>query len=278
MANRAAGRSWPALTLWRSIWLAPSIATILIALAAVMRDLRPVVLVVLVVAVVLTSWRWPGSIAAWSAVVPVAIILTWRASAATPIPVAADCTNPLAPMAASRATEAALVLCVVAALAYRLSSSRRELGLRAPHRAAVLLGSAGFAAVLLAAVVGGDVVTRGLYGEIRLALPLAALAPALVFALSNSLLEEVVYRGAMRAWFARSIGVAAAIAAQALIFGLAHLGPGVTGAVVPLVVTMTGVGLVGGLVTVRTGSLFAPIATHVAADIALYYVEACRVG
>ena len=76
--------------------------------------------------------------------------------------------------------------------------------------------------------------------------PLAFL-PALLFAASNSLAEELAYRGAMRTWLAPSLGVTGANLAQAVVFGLAHTGEDFVGieAVIPTMLAMIVVGFVG---------------------------------
>lgn len=249
-----------------------------LVVAALVADVRPIVLTMLLAALILVGRRWMAGAAALAAAIPVIIVLTWRASPATPDPIPVDCTNVFAPMVVSRAIEAGVVLAAVVALGYRLATTRSEIGLQWPARGTIGLGLASFSAVLVLAGLLGPAIALTLYGDIRVTLPLQALAPALVFAVANSILEEVVYRGAMRAWLARSIGSKGAIGVQAVIFGLAHIGPGITGSVLPVVIAMTGVGVVAGWVTVRTRSLFVPIAAHVAADVALYYMEACRMG
>jgi membrane protease YdiL (CAAX protease family) len=45
-----------------------------------------------------------------------------------------------------------------------------------------------------------------------------------VFAASNSLAEELAYRGAMRTWLAPGLGIVGANLAQAIVFGLSHTG------------------------------------------------------
>jgi membrane protease YdiL (CAAX protease family) len=79
-------------------------------------------------------------------------------------------------------------------------------------------------------------------------------------------------------WSARVIGLAPAVGLQALVFGLAHGGPDVIGSALPLMIVLGVGGLVAGLITVRTRSLFLPIAIHVALDLPLYVYLACRVG
>jgi membrane protease YdiL (CAAX protease family) len=102
--------------------------------------------------------------------------------------------------------------------------------------------------------------------------------PALVFALSNGIMEEVAYRGALMGWSARVIGLGPALGLQAVVFGLAHGGPDVVGSALPVMIVLAAGGLLAGIIAVRTRSLFLPIAIHVALDLPLYLYLACRVA
>jgi membrane protease YdiL (CAAX protease family) len=102
-----------------------------------------------------------------------------------------------------------------------------------------------------------------------------ALLPALVFALANGVMEEVVYRGALLGWSARVMGAWPAIVGQAIVFGLAHSGPDVLASPILLSVGLGIGGLIAGIITVRTRSLLLPLAIHVGFDIPLYYGLAC---
>ena len=107
-----------------------------------------------------------------------------------------------------------------------------------------------------------------------------ALLPALLFAASNALAEELAYRGALRTWLVPSLGITGANLAQAVVFGLAHTGEDFVGieAVIPTMLAMIAVGFVAGIVARRTGSLTLPLAIHAAADIPIYFYWACRLG
>jgi membrane protease YdiL (CAAX protease family) len=107
-----------------------------------------------------------------------------------------------------------------------------------------------------------------------------ALLPALLFAASNALAEELSYRGAMRVWLAPTLGVAGANLAQAVVFGLSHTGADFVGlqGLLPTLVAMTVVGYVAGVVARRTGSLMLPLAIHLAFDIPIYFYWACQIG
>jgi membrane protease YdiL (CAAX protease family) len=75
---------------------------------------------------------------------------------------------------------------------------------------------------------------------------------------------------------ARTARIAPAIAAQAIVFGLAHgASQDFVGSPLPVVALMIAGGVVAGWIVVRTGSLAIPIALHVAVDIPLYYGNAC---
>ena len=277
MTNAAVRWVRTATTALHPIETSTALVLLTVLVATMATDLRPVALTVLLAALVFVQGRGSGP-AALAAAVPIMIVLTWRASPLTPEPIPADCTHLFAPIVISRAIESGVVLAAVVGLVHRLGTTRSEIGLRWPAKGRISLSIASFAAVLVLAGLLGPAITATLYGQIRVTVPIQALGPAVVFAVSNSILEEVVYRGAGRAWLARSIGSKGAILALAVIFGLAHAGPGMTGPVLPLVIAMTGVGALAGWVTVRTRSLAVPISAHIAADITLYYVEACRVG
>ena len=97
---------------------------------------------------------------------------------------------------------------------------------------------------------------------------------------SNSLAEELAFRGAMRTWLAPGLGIIGANLAQAVVFGLSHTGDDFVGlsAVIPTMLAMILVGYVGGVIARRTRSLTLPLALHAAADIPLYFYWACRVA
>ena len=99
--------------------------------------------------------------------------------------------------------------------------------------------------------------------------------PALIFAVANGTMEELVYRGALLGWSARVMGVGPAVVGQAVVFGLAHSGSDVLGNGVPLMIALGIGGLIAGVVAVRTRSLLLPIAVHIGLDIPIYYAFAC---
>ena len=222
-----------------------------------------------------------------AAVLPAAAILVWRS---LPQPIAdasgADCTSLLAPPAVWRFFEGAIGLVMVVGLVIDRRASLGELGLRrgSPGVRALALGS--FLVIVplamsFASLVGGSTFSGMFFGSYSLdtSQP-AALLPALVFAASNSLAEELAYRGAMRTWLAPGLGIAGANLAQAVVFGLSHTGDDFVGleAVIPTMLAMILVGYVGGVIARRTRSLTLPLGIHAAADIPLYFYWACRLA
>jgi uncharacterized protein len=261
----------------RSAVLALAPVAILVA-GAVIRDARPIALACLAAGAVVTIARRDASRYAWGACVPIAINLSW---ALLPMPLAdaggADCANPLSPPATWRAAEAVIVLAAAAALAWRLGTSRADVGLRIPSRPVVLASVAGFVVFGPLALVLGATLARPFFGSFALDLgqPLAVV-PALVFAVSNGAMEEIVYRGVFITWTRTAIGVAAAVGLQAILFGLAHAGPDFVGSPLPVMLAMVAGALVAAATAIRTNSLLLPIAAHVALDVPLYFYFACR--
>ena len=74
----------------------------------------------------------------------------------------------------------------------------------------------------------------GIAGLIELALSPGALGPALILAVANGTMEEVIYRGVMLAWLTRVVGPRPALVLQALTFGAAHGGADFTGSPLPV--------------------------------------------
>jgi membrane protease YdiL (CAAX protease family) len=264
----------------------PSILLVaLLALAAVVRETAPFVFIG-VLFLYLVARRLGVRSASLAAVIPAAAILVWRS---VPQPAAdatgLDCANLLAPPALWRFLEAAVGLVAVAALVIDRRVSFGELGFRrGSRRVRILAGVALLVITPVALYAGtslGDTSLGGqFFGSYRLDLtrPLALL-PALVFAASNALAEELAYRGAMRTWLAPTLGVLGANLAQAIVFGLAHTGQdfvSLQGAL-PTLGAMIVVGFIGGVIARRTGSLTLLLAVHAAADIPIYFYWACRV-
>ena len=257
-----------------------------IGLAAVVRETAPYVFISVLFAYLLAR-RFGNKSTALAAVLPVAAILVWR-SLPQPAadPTGLDCANLLAPPAIWRVLEAGVGLLAIGALVFDRRASLGELGFRRGSRRVRLVAIIGLVvlapiAIYVGTLVGDSRFGNSLFGNYQLDLsqPLAIL-PALVFAASNALSEELAYRGAMRTWLIPSLGVVGANLAQAIVFGLSHTGQDFVGvqAVIPTMLAMVVVGFIGGVIARRTGSLTLLLAFHAAADIPIYLYWACRVG
>jgi len=264
----------------------PTIALVAaVALGAVVRPAAPFVFVGIVVLYVFLRGRGERP-AALAAVLPAAAILVWRA---IPQPVAdasgADCASLLAPPAVWRFIEGAVGLVTVIVLVIDRRTSMGELGFRRGSRPIQVVAVASVLVItplaLSFSTMVGDTFGGLFFGSYRFdtSQP-AAFLPALVFAASNSLAEELAYRGAMRTWLAPGLGVVGANLAQAIVFGLSHTGQDFVGieAAIPTMAAMILVGFVGGVIVRRTRSLSLPLAVHAAADIPLYFYWACRLA
>lgn len=258
-------------------WPARAAPVALLAVAAGVHDVRLPILAILVIVFLVARSRRDPIASAWAATLPVAVSLVWGL---VPDPVAAadrsDCANPLSPPAVWRLGEAVLALACVVIVGRAIRAEPRTLGLR-PLRASLAV-VAGLGAVL-AAILGllvGERLAEPFFGSFDLDLGQpGAIVPALLFAGSNGVMEEIVYRGSLRAWLGADMF---ALVAQALVFGLAHTGTDVGGPALVVVAAMAAGGLVAGLIVRRMGSLALPIAVHVALDIPLYFYWACRFG
>ena len=258
----------------------------LVGVAALIRPTAPIVFLGLLFAY-LVARRFGTRSTSLAAVLPVAAILVWRSiPQAAADPTGLDCGNLLAPPALWRFLEAGVGLLMLAYLLWDRKASLGELGFRRGSgqvRAMAIVGLLviGPVAVYGATLVGSSQLGSMLFGAYSLDLSQpAALLPALVFAGSNALAEELAYRGALRVWLRPALGIVGANAAQAILFGLAHTGEdfvGLEGAI-PVMIGMIVVGFVAGVIARRTGSLTIPLAIHAAADIPIFLYWACRVG
>jgi membrane protease YdiL (CAAX protease family) len=216
-------------------------------------------------------WTWAGA-------VPVAVSLFWGTLAA---PLAAsqlgDCENPASPVATWRALEAVVVLVALAIVAVVLRAVPASLYLRWPARGWMRWAVVGFLVAGPLALVVGPYLARPFFGDVSYVILAGALVPALIFAVSNGVMEELVYRGALMSWSGRVMGIGPALVGQAVVFGLAHSGSDVIGLQVPLMLAMSLGGLLAGLVTIRTRSVLIPIAVHVGLDLPIYFAFACAV-
>lgn len=258
-----------------------------VGLGALARPVAPFILLALLFAYPIARRRGLPS-SSLAAVMPAAAILAWRSLGQ---PAAAsgglDCANVLSAPAVWRLLEALVGLLVLVALVIDRRASFAELGFHRGSRrvrAAALLGLLvlGPLAMYAGTLVGeGSLGGVSLFGSYRLdfSQPLALL-PALIFAGSNALAEELAYRGAMRTWLVPALGVTGANLTQAIVFGLAHTGEDFTGiaAVIPTMLAMVVAGFIGGVIARRTGSLTLVLAIHAATDIPIYFYWACRLG
>jgi len=250
----------------------------LLILAAAIPGTRLLVLAALVAGVVVglrldAPARW-----AWAAPIPVAVILGWGLLAA-PLadPGGADCVSLGSPPAAWRAIEAGLALASLVLLAFMLRARGSDLALQWPNQAVVRVAVVG--AVILGPIglLLGAVLARPFFGAFELDLSrLGFVAPAMVFAVANGVMEELAYRGALLGWTARVTGPRFAVIGQAVVFGLAHGGADVGGEPIVLMLALGLGGFLSGAIRLRTRSLLLPIAWHVALDLPLYVYLACR--
>jgi hypothetical protein len=250
----------------------------LLAAAAIVPAARIPLLIALVVGFVV-SWRLDRLVAsAWAGAIPVAVSLAWGLSE---LPATATdgstCTDPLAPFATYRLVDAVLAIAALAVLAPLVAATTAELGLRRPGSRILAVGTVGAIVVGPLALAIGPALSEPWFGPLPVRTgELGAIGPALVFAVSNGVMEELVYRGALQAWLARRTGVGIAIAAQAIVFGLAHgASQDFVTSPLPVVALMIAGGVIAGIAVVRTGTLALPIMLHVAFDVPLYYGNAC---
>jgi membrane protease YdiL (CAAX protease family) len=175
---------------------------------------------------------------------------------------------------------------MVVALVVDRRASLGELGLRRGSRGVRALAFLGLLlvaplALSVGTLIGGSAFGGMFFGSYTLdtSQP-AALLPALLFAASNSLAEELAYRGAMRTWLRPGLGIVGANLAQAIVFGLSHTGDDFVGleAAIPTMLAMILVGYVGGVIARRTGSLTLLLTIHAAADIPIYFYWAGRLA
>jgi membrane protease YdiL (CAAX protease family) len=214
----------------------------------------------------------------WASTVPVALCFAWGTIPEPAIrPALGSCTDPLSPPATWRAIEAVLVLGVSGVLVR--FGGRDALLLRGPtdRRVAAL---AVIAPVSVApAILAGPSVAGLFFGAAGVVFPPGSFVPAALLAVANGTLEEVAYRGALMGWGGRAIGPRRALLVQAAVFGFAHWGPGMTGAMPLLIfVSLGACGLAIGQIARRTGSLLLPVSVHAAVDVPLYHLAACSLA
>ncbi len=263
----------------------PSIVLVAgLGLAAVVREAAPVVFLGMLFAY-LYARRSGNRSLPLAAVLPAAAILVWRAlPQPTADPLGADCANLLAPPALWRFMEAAVGLLALGALLWDRKASLGELGFRRGSPRVRAIADRGAAARRADRDLRRDALWRiparvdVLRQLCARPVPALALAPALLFAASNALAEELAFRGAMRTWLTPSLGILGANLAQAVVFGLSHTGRDFVGiqGMIPVMLAMVVVAFVAGVIARRTKSLTIPLAIHAAADIPIYLYWACR--
>lgn len=257
------------------------IAALVVVAALIVSALVPVlrwpVLVALVVALPFARIRgglgWPVA-----AGIPVAVNQAWGTVDVPAVAAAlADCTNLLSPLALWRVAEAVVVLGVVAVLVRLMGSSARELCLVRPDRRLLAVSVGGAVVVAAASLALGTLFAKPFFGDIELSLSPGALVPALMLAVANGTMEEVIYRGVMLAWLTRVVGPRPALVLQALTFGAAHGGADFTGSPLQVMAAVAVGGLIAGIIVQRTRSLVFVIAIHTAFDVPLHPAFACRI-
>lgn len=247
----------------------------LLLAAAVVGPLRLPLLAVLAIGWVVARWLSPRHAIAWAAMLPVAGILAWASVYGRDVPLGGfACSNPLSTIALSRVLEATAVLGIVVVLAFILRVRPANIGLHGADHG-ILAAALGIG--VLAAVGGlviGPVLATPFFGEVSFAIPYAAIIPALIFGVTNGVMEEVAYRGWLQNHLGPFVGTGGAIVLQGLVFGLAHAGPEVVGPLALHVAQMSAAGIVAGVFARRFG-LLPVIAVHIGADVALYFGLAC---
>jgi len=215
----------------------------------------------------------------WAAPLPVQARLAYESVQPVIAPGIADCADLLSPVAVARVLQAAIVLGTLALAAVMLGADRGSLSARWPRRRIVPISTVGPLVAVPIGLIVGPLLTPPFFGPIGIELGLpAAIIPAAALALANASMEEIVFRGAILGWGTRALGASGALVAQAILFGVTHVGPDFRDGLVmlPVLAAVTLGGLIPGVIVRRTGSLLLPIAIHAALDVPLYYAFACR--
>lgn len=246
--------------------------------AAFVYPVRPILAIGLVIVFLVLRGRNVIGASVVAAALPVSLALGW-AALDPPVSAPGDCTNPLAPFALWRLAEMIAVVGAAAALIWLRQFARAIVLPFVRPTTRLLVGLAlAAAAVGAASLVAGPIAAGPFFGSFALELSPLAIAPALVFALSNAIAEEVAYRGVLRGGLVPALGAARANVAQATIFAFAHSGPDFVGSALPVMAAMFVGALIAGEIATRTRSLLVPIALHAAFDIPIFFNWACRPG
>ena len=133
--------------------------------------------------------------------------------------------------------------------------------------AAIMVVVASAALIVWYLAVGPDM------GELRAPILLSpvALWPviAVFFALANAGIEELAFRGVLLEGLRSAVGDPAAVALQAVVFGVVHYAAGVPFGVSGAVLA-AGLGLALGVLRLRTGGLLVVWLTHAAIDLVIF--------
>ncbi len=170
-------------------------------------------------------------------------------------------------MASAGVAEWLVVLLMAGLYAWRCPAPAPALRLvRLPSLAVVLAGGLGSVVFLaIAFLLPAPVIGRE-------GVPLLAFAPPNVFAYivanaSTAFAQELQFRGVLQAELERSHPWVLAVAVQGVVFGIAHLAVSYAGPAASFVPIVIALGLVWGLLTRWTDSLWPAIVIHIVADV-----------
>ncbi|HET9083033.1 MAG TPA: hypothetical protein VFN41_01420 [Candidatus Limnocylindrales bacterium] len=108
-----------------------------------------------------------------------------------------------------------IVLLSLVAVAIVLRAVPTALYLRLPARRRLPWAIFGFLVTGPIALILGPYLARPFFGDVSYTILIGALVPALVFAVSNGVMNEVIYRGALMGWSGRVMGTGPALVGQA---------------------------------------------------------------
>jgi membrane protease YdiL (CAAX protease family) len=157
--------------------------------------------------------------------------------------------------------------CVLVSQAYGTGRLADDFGLRFERRDIPVGIAASILLLLVAAVVGGLFAHTGLKGsntgiiDQQHGNTVGVVIVAMVAAVGAPIFEELFFRGFLRLSLASRLG-AAAIWAQAVLFGVAHYQFGIGWQNISVMVAITGLGIVLGYLAERTGRLAAGMIAH----------------
>jgi membrane protease YdiL (CAAX protease family) len=200
----------------------------------------------------------------------VTITVSWSAFQATPAAIADLGVRQTGDQAGLCQSAAWFGVTAAVLLLLRLAprDSRPRLRLLSFGRSAAAVTAGGILLFLLVTLL----IPAGLLGREGLAIP--ALARDSIWLVPANMLQgaaqELQFRGLLLGSLEKVTSPLAANLAQATVFALAHLAIVYQGPEAPLVVITAALGVLLGLATQRTGSLWPAIAVHVVADVAVF--------